>query len=743
MAKPRSPSRNAPSQHKVADSGLSWSYWDILVTALVLVRLLVPTEGSEQGQTLWIAAGWLVLASIRCWWLARQEGWHPPQFHLADLGVLLLIGGNCLAAVLVLLGEGDRRAALNGFWEWGSIGATWFVLRDLLRSHHLRRLMTRALLGICLTLALFGIWQHLIWYPQQGRQLTELVELKIKTEQRQSLSSSEQQRFNELAASYGTEFLSLDESGRTAFLNRAVYSVEPIGRFALANSFAALLIVGFFLSLETMIRAFRQESNTRSQVIAAAVTILIITCLLLTKSRTAIVGVVLIILCQAILAGGGRTFWTPRRLRIIGGILAFLLLMAGLLFWSGGLDREVISEAPKSLQYRLEYWQGTRGVISEHPVFGVGPGNFRQHYLKHKLPGSSEEILDPHNFLLDAWSQGGVLALAGVLVLVFVWFRRNLVPPEPSPSPTSPFPIIAAFSTGLLACGLIFAEEWLFEGFTDRTILALAGLWVFSLFLLHWLVPVLGANRQTALAACGALFIHLLGAGGLGMPAILQLLLLMILFLLPIQSTIQPARQIRLNAAAVIGLIAAVGCVWTGLLPVLTTSILTERGRTAFASQGNTRSAEQLLREAITADSLSPEPLQQLAMLFFQRWKRDRSDDRLFETAVELQTQAIQRDPVAGKRWLILGEWFMERSRSDSSSDHARRAVEAFQSGIERYPAFAPLWAQLAVAQEAAGESASDASRKAIELDDLNRANQHADKYLPEALRKQLKVLAE
>src|SRR3990170_3588062 len=95
--------------------------------------------------------------------------------------------------------------------------------------------------------------------------------------------------------------------------------------------------------------------------------------------------------------------------------------MFGVAAASGGLDIQVISEAPKSLRYRVQYWCGAAAVLRESPVallFGTGPGNFRQHYLRHKLAESSEEIADPHNFLLDVWASGGMIAVAGLSVFL-------------------------------------------------------------------------------------------------------------------------------------------------------------------------------------------------------------------------------------------------------------------------------------------------------------------------------------
>src|SRR6185369_621707 len=84
---------------------------------------------------------------------------------------------------------------------------------------------------------------------------------------------------------------------------------------------------------------------------------------------------------------------------------------------TGGLDRLVISESTKSLQYRFEYWTSTCQMLLDSPrnwLLGVGPGNFRQNYLQFKLARSSEEIADPHNLVLDVWANGGLLALAGL-----------------------------------------------------------------------------------------------------------------------------------------------------------------------------------------------------------------------------------------------------------------------------------------------------------------------------------------
>src|SRR5262249_31220239 len=154
-------------------------------------------------------------------------------------------------------------------------------------------------------------------------------------------------------------------------------------------------------------------SRTAALAMAAPLILIVLICLVLTKSRSAYLG---------LLAGLGVFAWRSRRIvpaRLLaftatgGLVLITVLVSAGMA--TGRLDLEVLTQSGLSLRYRWEYWQGTAGVITEGanslgaafaaPTFwsGVGPANFRGPYLRYKLPESSEEILDPHNLFLEVW----------------------------------------------------------------------------------------------------------------------------------------------------------------------------------------------------------------------------------------------------------------------------------------------------------------------------------------------------
>ena len=82
--------------------------------------------------------------------------------------------------------------------------------------------------------------------------------------------------------------------------------------------------------------------------------------------------------------------------------------------------------ALSSLRFRWDYWRGAAGVIRDAPWFGVGPGNFGGHYLAHKLAIAPEEVRHPHNALLWAWSEAGVLGLAGLVTVAVFGLREAL-----------------------------------------------------------------------------------------------------------------------------------------------------------------------------------------------------------------------------------------------------------------------------------------------------------------------------
>lgn len=720
------------------------------IAALLTGRLTTATEGAVLGQTL----GWAVLSLLLLMpaGLTLSAGnLALPRLRWIDALWLVL----CLApvaAAAVHFGTGDNRAAVNLSCEWLGLLATWLLFRLLQSDVGAATAWPRVVAATTVGLSLLGLWQHYFGYAADRSEYLSLV--NRQTELRQELAGTRQlsqsQVRRELAA-LETLFFQMgvpdDEPGRTLWEARLLASSEPVGLFALANTLAGVLLTGallwgiWFLTPlapgpdQPTVASLQPEIGRLSTGLALG---LVGFCLVLTKSRTAWGGT---LAAGALLALVRETVWVRGlRLNRLFLVLAGVALVVGLGGWSGGLDRLVVSEAFKSLRYRAEYWTGSWHMLCdrEHPLrwmTGVGPGNFRACYLPFKLPESSEEIADPHNLFLDHWAAGGLPGLLAVLGLWGVALKCLLLASQRDStttqvtvsSPTTPLRVDWIGALGavgivtLLGSGLNAAWPW-------AVVAAglLLGVW---------------ASRKTSellttstAAILAGLLIHLLAAGGMGMPAIVMLLQL---FSLPRRE----ARAADEFSVAWPGLLLAVfgallaGVVITqGLQPVATAELQVALGDEALARGAHDRALKSY-RAAAQADQLSPVPLDRLAAVTQRDWLASR-DPQAFEKCVQYREASIRRNPLAAAGWRALGETWRLRFTQTSDLADALESVENFRQAVRRHPTNPLLQAELAKAEIGSGDalSARATAQRALELDEINHRLGHTDKFLPESL---------
>jgi len=74
-----------------------------------------------------------------------------------------------------------------------------------------------------------------------------------------------------------------------------------------------------------------------------------------------------------------------------------------------------------TLRIRFYLWEGTIGLILDHPFFGAGLDNFKELYSgNYVLPQYREPLQYPHNFILTVLSELGVL---GMVAFIFLFWR--------------------------------------------------------------------------------------------------------------------------------------------------------------------------------------------------------------------------------------------------------------------------------------------------------------------------------
>lgn len=725
----RSASPSSASSSSSADR-LPATNWSVVVLAGLLgARFFTVAESADQGDTLWLAVLTFFVVAIGHWfrWRAGQ-GLRP--LDRVDAAAIALVVPHLVSALAVVLDAGQKRAAINLGWEWLGSLVLWFEFRSVLASGRGATLL-RTVLVLGVALAGYGIWQNQVWYRQNAALVNEHEALNSRAD---SLSNPERRRMEEIARQLGPDFQSATGGTRKMLLDRFRSSTEPIGCFGLANTFSGVLVVALWLALATGLHVRAAPSRTMRWA-AIALFAVVGLCLVMTKSRTAVVGL--------LVAGGlygfvGRTGKWYRQ-----GTIAALTVMVsgaallGLALLTGLIDREVISESPKSLQYRLEYWAATSQVILDHPWLGVGPGNFRSHYLHHKLKGASEEILDPHNLLLDVWANGGVIAWAG-LVALLIWGIRTgwrAVMHEVSSGARS-LPIVRR-SEGAWAAvagpGLIAAQQALFGGGIETRML---GFLVICPILGGWLASRTSTLRAGAIwAAWLALLIHLCGAGGIAMPVIFQLwcLLLAVLVTSPVSERDVESRW-PLGVALGLGALA-VACLKTALLPNALCRAEISFARDTISSTGHRAMAEQQLLAAAKSDPLSPEPWGLLMSL------RSSGGPEELEAAIEAGRAAIARNPENPLHYEVLGD--LLAGQEPGTEETRQQAIDWYQKAADRYPNSARIRTSLALTLDSAGktEAAREQAKLALELDDLNQAAMHADKVLPPEKRQRLEQI--
>ncbi|MCY2967649.1 MAG: O-antigen ligase family protein, partial [Planctomycetota bacterium] len=634
--------------------------------------------------------------------------------------------------------------------------ATWFGLRTITTSAgDSRAQLWRLVASIAVAVSLLGIWQHHNGYSAARAEYTRLVdevaELQaIIAEGSRSERATAARRLRELENEMLSAGIPNNERGRKLWESRLQASSEPVGLFALANTFAGFLLVGLFAWGVSVFPRLTDNRQSIAHWLCFGLAISLIGyCLLLTKSRTAWGGsLVVVVLIAITLRFRKRTTTSRRGLVVAAAVAGLVLLLVSVAALTGGLDRFILLEAFKSLRYRGEYWVGTWRMLFDpaHPwrwVVGVGPGNFRQSYLPWKLPESSEEIADPHNLFFDHWSSGGLLGLIAVGAL-WLLAARAIFSSRADSSEKTETSVWRINRPELWGCVVSFAGLLGLSSDLDQQFQLL---WIFGAFLVAWVATGRLRIQEPASGFRGAILVgilvHLLAAGGIGMPAIVQLVMLLSL---PVVSAVveesTTTRKLGLAMALVSALLAVLTTSY-GLSPVIARDYQIAEGDFQMG-QGAISKAERSYRQAMDSDSLAPLPCERLAGLAQGKWSRSKADSD-FERCLEFRKAAIDRNPGHAGGWRSLGETWQSKFVATGDKQNATEAANAYAEAATRHPTHAEILAEWATMLDAAGNHAAAVEQAdgALALEEINLRFGHIDKQLPVALLEKMRKLRE
>jgi hypothetical protein len=478
------------------------------------------------------------------------------------------------------------------------------------------------------------------------------------------------------------------------------------------------------------------------------------TCLVFTHSRSGV--------AATAVAAGAALVMATRRPAVWSVIL---VAGGGLVIGSAYLTRpDAFSAALRSLAYRLEYWQSTWAMIQDYPAFGCGPGQYQDTYTAYKLPAASEEVADPHNFLLEIAATGGLAAatffVASIALAAWQILQRLNGPPggreemEKIPGRRTASHAYAAVAGGTLL-GLIAA--WL-DGIplpTGHAILFAAAAAV-PLWILHPWVRAGTMPRLLPAVAAGGLLLHLTVSGGIGEPA----LAIPFWLLLAVQLDAVPPRdggaaaeafwRLRIftrKQASVCGLVLALALLTAAYVtyyrPVLRASNELTRADTA-GLLGRDEAQSRAVRAAVEADPWSIDAARRMASLRFSAWEDAPSAEALTAwTAADARARRLA--PRRHWVWRESAERFAAVFEKAKSDEPLQRALAHARRTIELYPNYADhhlFYAELLV-RAARHDEAARAIETARELDRAQQAAGHTEKTLPAERREVLRGLAD
>jgi len=757
-----------------------WRPWLLgALVALVVLRPLFPSESAALfGDGLVVVMLWIVLAVF---WLLGAIGrpWFAVRFGGTDGAVLLLIAWHTIAA-LWAANHASPRPALNMLWEWIAYGLMFVLARQLVTGRRERRAVLVVMIALAVALAGYGLCQYHGELPA--------TRAAFETDPEAAMRAA------------GVYF----EPGSREFdLFRArLEAFRPMATFGLTNSLAGFLAPWLVVGAGIGACAGRSRRRWRTWLAVLVGGVPVGACLLLTGSRSACGAAVLGLgLVALVCRSGKRRPGQPRGWRLPAAIAGAGAVLVAAVLVVGAVRAEALSAAARSFGYRVQYWQSTLGMIADYPVFGCGPGNFQDTYTRYMLPQASEEIADPHNFLMEVWATAGTPALVALLAVLGCFGYATLVgrgssSHEPDGtgvsargtgvSPVHPFssePGVTGVSPvrlgkhgqdaratqkamgestaptttsgaadatwhvlGGAACGfLLSVPVGQMSSAPPSAVELMPGVWL----------PVVVVVGLPLAAGTALLFWSWIDRGRLapGLPAIGVVVLLVNLLaagamgfpgvagtfwlLLAVGLNVREAAP-GFHVPRSAGL-AALAAALTAALTCSTTALNPVlRSQAAIRlAQHDPRDARRHLQNAAQADPLAAAPPRYLAEHALGAWLHDGGPEAFGRFEASIAA-ALRLAPNSADTWQSCGDLYRRAFTKGGREAALPKAVSAYRRAVELYPHDAQLRSDLATTLRAGGDEAGFRRQAAIALE-LDEQTPHYDKKLEPRVRDELR----
>ena len=176
---------------------------------------------------------------------------------------------------------------------------------------------------------------------------------------------------------------------------------------------------------------------------------LILVCFLdksvLVKHR-AVAGVLFLLGFAALIINGTRGAWVAlapvfiilmgyyglQNKKLLAICLAFLVVAGGVLSTSKSFTyrlRTTIKHTDASTRERYAIWEGAFNMFKDHPLLGVGLGQYKDNYQKKYILKKAREkkLTHAHNNVMQMLAENGIVGCVGFLTLVFYILGSNII----------------------------------------------------------------------------------------------------------------------------------------------------------------------------------------------------------------------------------------------------------------------------------------------------------------------------
>ncbi|MDR1485977.1 MAG: O-antigen ligase family protein [Planctomycetaceae bacterium] len=518
----------------------------------------------------------------------------------------------------------------------------------------------------------------------------------------------------------------------------------PVGTYPLSNTLGGFLGFSFIfvLGLYTLGQSRRTNGGNgniffryRHEIIFGVLTLMLLLGFVLAKSRSGFVAVGFGFVLLSFLMARRRLNKSVKRFLFI----VTIILVVGIAAVSMTSGKDLISGAKKSFGFRLEYWTATMGMIYDYPVWGCGTGNFKHTYTHYKLPVSSEEISDPHNFVVELASNCGIPALLiFVLAVVLICYRiqdktadisdkktsdnfKQHHPPQQPPQQQQSRRLFSDSSSyfigGLFGCYFAFFLSLYSESPISIGSLVAATV----IFLLFCLIDICCFERIPSvviLISLFVLFVHLSASSGISASNTVILIWLFLSILANRRTTIE-VTQLQMKLRYVISVMFIFFVLFInffGYRPVVNSSEILY----SLESSDDVGDQVLVLSAAAAADPYSAFIQERLARLAMLCHLREPSNPKWYMIVEAAQAKAMRLAPRSGMIRYSCAEMRAEAGRRLKDVRLAESSIDIYNEAVKYYPNNAMIRTALAVILYQLNKKSEAATQAeiAIKLDD-------------------------